>query len=414
MSKITNTTVQADIVSSNLVKYVGPIPTCALTGDCTIDETQLTYLLDILLQRYCETTNVLDTDISVVDIACLIADNPDIIVPPSLTIETLTQYLVNHICSLYESGNTTANKVNNINGIVCVNDTVTLNENTFVNINPLVNDVFIDISGTPVVTVTSPPSNGTYTLSANIIKYVPNTNFVGNDKIIYQVDKGGYVCTAVIYLNVITVVTEETINEIVLAELITLLSSNEYWDLGIPVGTKMAISNSNLSNFYIDSNPISTTSGYGLPGTKWAKWAIANGNNGTEDFTGSTLRGYDESDANYNYSTKPGGSDVDVTLTINNIPAHRHEYTFYETYEATNEADWKIQHTAYTASNLFDSVAMVNTNLALSADTHATTYVANTGDGTSNLGSQGQLPVSPSSFSVKNAYKTLILVQKIA
>lgn len=412
--KLRNTTVQSDYTSSDFVKYVGPIPACALTGDCQIDETQLTYLLDILLQRYCEQTNIIDADLSSVDITCLLADNPDIIVPANITIETLNQYLVNHICALYEQGTTTANRVSNINGIVCVNDTVTLNENTFVNINPLVNDVLIDVSGTPVVTVVNPPSNGTYTVSANIIKYVPNPGFVGNDTILYQVAKGGYVCTGAIYLNVITVVTEETINSIVLAELITLLSSNEYWDLGIPVGAKMAISNSNLANFYIDSNPISTTSGYGLPGTKWAKWAIANGNNGTEDFTQSTLRGYDESDANYNYSTKPGGSDSDVTLTINNIPAHRHEYTFYETYEATNEADWKIQHTAYTASNLFDSVAMANVNLALSADTNATTYVANTGDGTSNLGSQGQLPGSPSSFSVKNAYKTLILVQKIA
>ena len=48
MSKLKNTTVQADYTSSDFVKYVGPIPTCALTGDCTIDETSLTYLLGIV------------------------------------------------------------------------------------------------------------------------------------------------------------------------------------------------------------------------------------------------------------------------------------------------------------------------------------------------------------------------------
>lgn len=411
--KLRNTIVQADYTSSDLVKYVGPIPACALTGDCQIDETQLTYLLDILLQRYCETTNVLDTDISVVDIQCLIADNPDIIVPASITIETLTQYLVNHICALYESGNNTANKVNNINGIVCVNDTVTLNENTFVNINPLVNDVLIDVSGTPVVTIVSPPSNGIYTVSANIIKYVPNPNFVGNDSMVYQVTKGGYTCTGAIYLNVITVITEATINDIVLAELINLLSSNQYWDLGIPVGAKMAISNTNLPDFYIDANPLSTTSGYGLPGTKWAKWAVANGNNGTEDFTRSTLRGYDESNSDYNYSTASGGADS-KTLGIGEIPPHRHIQTFFGTYQATNQADWLLQNTTYTGSAASTIIPMVNTNLALSADTNASTYVVNTGDGTANLSDEGELNASPNSFSLRNAYKTLILVQKIA
>jgi hypothetical protein len=49
MTKIKNDSPQVNITTTNQIKYVGNIPTCALTGDCTIDETNLTYLISILL-----------------------------------------------------------------------------------------------------------------------------------------------------------------------------------------------------------------------------------------------------------------------------------------------------------------------------------------------------------------------------
>ena len=39
MTKIKNNSPLVNITSTDQVKFVGDIPTCALTGDCLIDET---------------------------------------------------------------------------------------------------------------------------------------------------------------------------------------------------------------------------------------------------------------------------------------------------------------------------------------------------------------------------------------
>ena len=41
MTKIKNNSPLVNITSTDQVKFVGDIPTCALTGDCLIDETNL-------------------------------------------------------------------------------------------------------------------------------------------------------------------------------------------------------------------------------------------------------------------------------------------------------------------------------------------------------------------------------------
>ena len=47
MTKIKNNSPLVNITSTDQVKFVGDIPICALTGDCLIDETNLTYLISI-------------------------------------------------------------------------------------------------------------------------------------------------------------------------------------------------------------------------------------------------------------------------------------------------------------------------------------------------------------------------------
>lgn len=432
MSKITNTTVSSDIVSSDIVKYVGEIPTCALPQDCTIDATQLTYLLGILLQRYCDEFNIVDADLSSVDIACLIANNPDVVVPESVTIETLSQYYSDVVCKLYTTINELQNQLDNINGVICMNETVTLNENTNITVDSLFNDVIIGISGTPSVTIVpgTGPYNGIASVVSNKILYTPTANFTGNDILQYQLTKGGYTCTGKINFSVIPVVTETTINDIVTTQLVTLLSSPEYWDIGIPIGTKLGISQTNISDFTIDPTGLNLLSGKGKPGTKWAKWAICNGKNGTENFTDSTFRGYNETNTLYNLSTKSGGTDSQTfTLDRNNIPPHKHEIMFWspedgdpwrwsgtEDYINTDTAGGGASNQTWERGYRGSSPVAGQTDWQAAGTKSTFVYTTNSADGVANVNNDLELKSTPDSITIstKNAFKTLILVQKIS
>lgn len=91
--KLKNTQPQINITTTNQIKYSGVVPDCALTGDCSIDESNLTYLISILLQRYCEQNAIIDADLSSIDLTCLIESNMDIELPEDITIETLATIL---------------------------------------------------------------------------------------------------------------------------------------------------------------------------------------------------------------------------------------------------------------------------------------------------------------------------------
>lgn len=65
--------------------------------------------------------------------------------------------------------------------------------------------------------------------------------------------------------------------------------------------------------------------GLGNTGTDWAGWAIADGRNGTEDLGGLVPVGYKFSDPDFGTIGATGG-EKDVTLTVDQIPAHSHEY----------------------------------------------------------------------------------------
>lgn len=401
MTKIKNYSPQVNITSTNQIKYVGDIPTCALTGDCLIDETNLTYLISILLARYCEENNVIDADLSSVDLTCLIAANPDVDLPEDITIETLSTYYKNHFCSIYSKISDLQDVIDSLIGITCLNDIVQVDQNDSILIDPLFNDITDEVTGTVVVSITTAPLNGTTVLASNKITYAPDEDFFGNDQITYQVTKGSYTCSAKISIKVNEVVSTQTITEIVVDQITTILQSDEYWDIGIPVGTKMSITEANLSSFNLVGGSWGAGSG------KWAKWAISNGNNGTDDYKGLTTRGYDVNDADYDdaSSTNSAGADS-ITLAIGNIPAHRHGqvYVLRDENEISTTlfgAD-KSSPVTYAGAEADDSGAQ-----------DCKYVLTNTSDGTDNYNNQDELSASPSAINTRNAYFTEIMIQKI-
>ena len=408
MTKIKNSSPLINITSTNQIKYVGDIPTCALTGDCTIDETNLTYLISILLTRYCSENNVIDADLSSVDLTCLITSNPDIELPSDVTIETLATYYKDHFCALYSKVSDLQDLIDSLKGITCLNDIVQLDQNDSILIDPLFNDITDEVTGTVVVTIISTPINGTATVATNKITYTPNEDFFGNDQITYQVAKGGYTCSAKISIKVNEVVSTQTITEIVIEQITDILQSDEYWDIGIPIGTKMAINEVNLASFNLVGGSWGAGSG------KWAKWAICNGNNGTDDYKGLTTRGYDVNDADYDdaSSTNSGGTDA-FTLGIGNIPKHRHTGVAAITEDGSEAVSLFASANTLAVVDEMVRVGREGATYGSGSDQQEATVYYNTGDGRSNINNEDELPTSPAEINIRNQYFTEIMIQKI-
>ena len=411
MTKIKNNSPLVNITSTNQIKYLGDIPTCALTGDCSVDETNLTYLISILLARYCSENDVINADLSSVDLTCLIASNPDIEIPESVTIETLATYYKDHFCSIYSTISDLQDIIDSIKGITCLNDIVQLDQNASILIDPLFNDITDEVTGTVVVTITSAPINGTATVASNKITYTPDENFFGNDQITYQVAKGGYTCSAKISIKINEVVSTQTITEIVIDQITTILQSDEYWDIGLDIGIKLSVTEDKLAYF----NLVGGSWGAGLPGTRYSKWAIANGNNGTDDYKGLTTRGYDVNDSDYDdaSSTNSAGADS-ITLAIGNIPPHRHKYSFFNPQDDTalDLEAWKLVQAPIGDYDVSHPGGELGSSQN-SGDNGHYVNIANTGDGTDNINNQTELSASITALNIKNAYFTEIKIQKI-
>lgn len=405
-----------EVKDTNAIIYSGDIPSCIVSDDCNVDVRQLTFLLDLLLKRYCEDNNVIDADLSSIDLACLIADNPDIDVPADITLGTLMTFYKDHICALYTKISDLAEVVENQLGLICLNDAVQVNKNEVAVIDAMFNDITSYVSGTLVLTISTAPLNGTAVVNPDkTITYTPNTDFVGNDTIYYTITKGGKTCTAKIAITVVTVLSEADISDIVLEQLTVLLTSNEYWDLGIPKGTKMGISAENL----VDFNFSGMTPGKGLVGTKWKKWAICNGFNLAEDFTQSTFRGFDHTSILYDSSGLAGGSDT-VSLIRDNIPAHTHKYfdAFLNAIDGTDVFSTEVDSHASSEGVLQGSIYTSPQSITegSSSDRDAVWYDRNTGDGTNNISNVMEIANGTgtvTAVNIRNAYKTLILVQKV-
>lgn len=414
MTKIKNSSPKTNITTTNQVVYTGEIPTCALTGDCSIDESNLSYLIYILLKRYCEEGNVIDADLSSVDLTCLISSNPDVEVPEGITIETLSTYYKNHFCAIYSKISDLQDVLDSLVGIQCFNDIAQVDQNENVTIDVLFNDLTYEVSGTVVVTIQTSPINGSAVVSSNQIVYTPDEDFYGNDVLIYKVTKGAYECTAKVSIRVNQIISTQTIEDIVAEQITTILTSDEYWDIGIPIGTKLAITEAQLSNFNLVGGS------WGVGSGKFAKWAICNSNNGTDDYKGLTTRGYDVNDSDYDdaSSTNNGGADA-VTLVKNNIPPHRHKY--FDAFMNAIDGGGEIFSANVDAHSTSEGVAqgtIYNSTIQISEgngeDRDAVWYDRNTGDGTSNINDQDELPSSPTAVNIRNKYFTEIMIQKIA
>ena len=407
--KLKNTQPQINITTTNQIKYSGVVPDCALTGDCSIDESNLTYLISILLQRYCEQNAIIDADLSSIDLTCLIESNMDIELPEDITIETLATYYKNHFCAIYEKISDIENVLDSLYGINCYNDIVQLDQNDSIEIDVLFNDIIDEVSGTPLVTIETNAINGTATVSSNKINYTPDEDFFGNDQITYKVTKGAYECTAKISIKVNEVISTQSITDIVIEQITTILESDEYWDVGIPIGTKLSITEAQLSNFNLVGGS------WGVGSGKFAKWAICNGNNGTDDYKGLTTRGYNVNDSDYDdaSSTNSAGSDS-VTLTTSNIPPHRHKYTFFSP-QYTDARDINAWKAIQAPIGDYD-VSHPGGELGSSqrdGDNGHYVNIANTGDGTDNINNQTELSASITALNIRNTYFTEIMIQKI-
>ena len=408
MTKIKNSSPKTNITTTNQVVYTGEIPTCALTGDCSIDESNLSYLIYILLKRYCEEGNVIDTDLSSVDLTCLISSNPDVEVPEGITIETLSTYYKNHFCAIYSKISDLQDILDSLVGIQCFNDIAQVDQNEDVTIDVLFNDLTYEVSGTVIVTIETSPINGSAVVSSNQIVYTPDEDFYGNDVLIYKVTKGAYECTAKVSIRVNQIISTQTIEDIVAEQITTILTSDEYWDIGIPIGTKLAITEAQLANFNLVGGSWGAGSG------KYSKWAICNGNNSTDDYKGLTTRGYDVNDSDYDdaSSTNSAGSDS-ITLTIGNIPSHRH------TGVAAITEDGSEAVSLFADANTLAGITKMNregrkgAKYGSGSDQQEGVVYYNSGDGTNNIDNQGGLSTSPSSINIRNKYFTEIKVQKI-
>lgn len=158
------------------------------------------------------------------------------------------------------------------------------------------------------------------------------------------------------------------------------------------------------------------TAGKGIAGTKWAKWAICNGNltNGVDDMRLKNLRGFDYADgAGNDVAGFHAGSDT-VSLDITNIPPHRH------TGVAAITEDSSEAVSLFSDANNLAGITKMNregregAQYGSGSDQQEATVYYNSGDGTDNINDQDELQSTPDPVDVTNAYVTVIVVQKIA
>lgn len=352
------------------------------------------------------TNGVLDW--STVDLSCWESAN---IIEPSATNDEITQALVDTVCETYNAINVTPK---------AVNDYRTMDQDSIIYIDVINNDNYYP---SVTVTITTPPSNGTATIEGDgiTIKYIPNSGFHGIEDFGYTItDPSSSTSSATITINVKQVLTSESIETLVLNQITTLLSSNDYWDLAFNIGDKIGISAINLIDFDFSN---SFTAGKGKNTGRYKKWAICNGNNGTENLSEGTLRGYNHSNPDYDMGVtgKSGGSDsLSTTLTKGNIPPHRHQYFDSFINAADNSDNFSTDIDNHAASLGVNQGPIYATAIdlqepAIGDDRDCVWYDRNTGNGTDNINNQDELKAVPDPIisNIRNQYKTVILIQKI-
>lgn len=355
------------------------------------------------------------------DLSCWIAEG---ITEADATNDEISQDMIDALCEVYQAVHRTP---------VAVNDYRTIDQGTTSYIQVIDNDIYYpDVT----VTIAVAPSNGTATVEPDnkTIKYIPDSTFVGIEDFDYTINDGVNTSTATIKVTVTAVISQQTIQDTVLEQLQVLLQSDDYWDLAFKIGDKIIISDNSLSDFNFTNV---FTAGIGKPG-RYSKWAICNGNNGTDAWSGRSLRGYDHLNVDYDRLTlagKEGGSDsLSFTLSKENIPPHRHKslgvYIDYSSQSASLTSNNATILKNAALSELDGALAEVTTIQTLDgggwsgsdfddagAGSMPRIFTSNTGDGTDNVGgTQGALKPTPDAITkdIRNSYSTAIIIQKIA
>ncbi|MGE0401118.1 MAG: Ig-like domain-containing protein [Kofleriaceae bacterium] len=88
---------------------------------------------------------------------------------------------------------------------VAINDSVSTNEDTPLNINPLANDSDVDNAALMVMSTTT-PAHGTVAIAGTVVTYTPDANYFGADSFSYvAADGSGGMATATVSINVVSV-----------------------------------------------------------------------------------------------------------------------------------------------------------------------------------------------------------------
>ena len=124
------------------------------------------------------------------------------------------------------------------------------------------------------------------------------------------------------------------------------------------------------------------------------------------------MRGFDDTnpDGNGNFLTsgQKGGSD---TLTINNIPSHRHTGVAAITEDSSEAVSLFADANNLAGITKMNREGREGAKYGSGLDQQEATVYYNSGDGTDNIDNQGELKSSPDP--ARNAWSTIIMVQKI-
>ncbi|MFJ5370285.1 Ig-like domain-containing protein, partial [Bosea sp. CER48] len=133
-------------------------------------------------------------------------------------------------------------------GPIAVNDTATTDEDTPVEISPLLNDS--DPDGDALTLTAASAGNGTVTIANGVITYAPNANFNGTDTIVYEISDGnGGISSAVI------VVTVNPVNDAPVAAPIPTVSDHNGEAVLLDIGSYFSDADRDDLDFAISGLP---------------------------------------------------------------------------------------------------------------------------------------------------------------
>lgn len=163
----------------------------------------------------------------------------------------------------------------------------------------------------------------------------------------------------------------------------------------------------NLNDFF------NTSTGLGLPGKKYERYAICDGQNGTPDMRNRFVVG-----AGDEYSPGDVGGAKEVTLTKDNIPPHRHGTSFLYNGRPFNTPG-RFDEISAAYDPAFGGNKQLNVNVVYTTGpgTGGSFYFwemkVNTGNGTDNISNQDKLKASPDAVENRPPYIAMVYIKKI-